>query len=62
MVEEADPRGDLPAAAAVEIDFKPDIGFRRPPLDDGRARHKHLFIPVLGGLTALPRSAWQRTG
>ena len=39
VVEEADARGDLRAAAAVEIDFEADIGFRRLPLDGGRARH-----------------------
>ena len=36
VVEETDARGDLRAAAAVEIDFEPDIGFRRLAPDGGR--------------------------
>ena len=43
VVEEADARGDLPAAAAVEIDIEPDIGFRRLTLDGGRARHDQVL-------------------
>ena len=31
-------------AAAVEIDFEPDFGFRRFPLDGGRARHDGMEI------------------
>ena len=31
------------AAAAVEIDFQPDIGFRRFALDGGRARHDDCY-------------------
>ena len=39
VVEEADARGDLRAAAAVEIDFQADVGLRRLALDGGSAGH-----------------------